>query len=150
MRVKQNKHKPIIFGNCREVLATVIVFYFTANLVFGAEEETEFCGRRWSEFVNDRKKWETECLNEDSVRASLCCTATAGYLEHRYEDYIKWCPIVGKFFDVQNSSKYGIMMLSCSTMSFSFAVILLTHLNTTAKNGVTRGVAKGVWDPGGP
>ncbi|CAB3993407.1 Hypothetical predicted protein, partial [Paramuricea clavata] len=93
--VKQNKHKPIILGNCKEVLATVIVFYFTASLVIGAEEnETEFCRRRWSEFVNDRKIWETACLNEDSVRASLCCTATAGYLEHRYLDYIKWCPIV--------------------------------------------------------
>ena len=104
MRVKQNKHKPIIFGNCKEVLATVMTFYFAANLVFGAEEsETEFCRRRWSEFVNDRKKWESECLNEDSVRASLCCKATAGYLEQRYENYIKWCPIVGKFFDVHQA-----------------------------------------------
>ena len=70
MRVKQYKHQPIIFGNCKEVLATVIMFYFAANIVFGAEEnETEFCRRGWSEFVNDRKKWESECLNEDSVRA---------------------------------------------------------------------------------
>ena len=70
MRVKQNK--PIIFGNCKEVLATVIMFYFAANLVFGAEEnETEFCRRGWSEFVNDRKKWESECLNEDSVVQSF-------------------------------------------------------------------------------
>jgi hypothetical protein len=104
MRVKQNKHKPITFGNCKKVLATVMMFYFAANLVFGAEEnETEFCRRGWSEFVNDRKKWESECLNEDSARASLCCKATADYLEKRYEDYIKWCPIVGKFFDVDQA-----------------------------------------------
>jgi hypothetical protein len=108
MRVKQNKHKPIIFGNCKEVLATVtvIMFYFAANLVFGAKEsETEFCRRGWSEFVNDRKKWERECLNEDGVRASSCCKATAGYLEQRYENYIKWCPIVGKFFDVDQAKE---------------------------------------------
>jgi hypothetical protein len=106
MRVKQNKHKPIIFGNCKEVLATVIMFYFAADLVFGAEEnKTEFCRRRWSEFVNDKKKCGSECLNEDSARASSCCKATAGYLEQRYENYIKWCPIVGKFFKRRSGKK---------------------------------------------
>ncbi|CAB4008466.1 Hypothetical predicted protein [Paramuricea clavata] len=104
MRVKRNKHKPIIFSNCKNVLATAMMFYFAANLVFGAEEnETQFCRSGWSEFVNDRKKYESECLNEDSVRASPCCKATAGYLEQRYENYIKWCPIVGKFFDVDQA-----------------------------------------------
>ena len=91
--------KPIIFGNCKEVLLTMIMIYFAADLVFGEKaEESEFCKKGWSKFVNDREQWEKECLNGNSRSLSLCCNETADYLEYKYENYIKYCPIVGKFF----------------------------------------------------
>ena len=96
MRAKRYQRKPIIFGNCKEVLQTVIMIYFAANLVFG-EKESEFCKRGWSEFVKDRKQWERECSNKDDIKRPPCCNETFHYLEDRYEDYIKLCPIVGKF-----------------------------------------------------
>ena len=89
---KRNQRKPIIFGNCKGILQTVIMFYFAANLVFGEEEkESEFCRTGWSEFVEDRQLWQRKCLNE-----SYCCNETAKYLEDRYQNYIKLCPIIGK------------------------------------------------------
>ena len=97
MGIKQDRHKPFIFGNCKKILTTVFMFYFSTYLVFGAEEEeSEFCRRRWCELVEDRKLWETECLNNSDVRTTLCCQTTAEYLEKRYDTYTKWCPIVGK------------------------------------------------------
>ena len=98
MRAKRNIRnirKAIIFGNCKEVLQTVIMIYFVANLVFG-EVESEFCKRGWSEFVKVRKQWERECLNEDDIKTSSCCKQTFDYLEDEYEDYIKFCYIEGK------------------------------------------------------
>ena len=88
MRVKENRRKPIIFGNPREVLAVVLMYYFAGNLVFGLlESNTEFCRRRWSEFVNDRKSWEAECLND--TKMSPCCEATAELFgAYRYDNYI--------------------------------------------------------------
>ena len=95
--VKQDSRKPIIFGNCKKVWATVLMFYFSANLVFGVDEdESEFCKRRWSEFLQDRILWETECLNDGDISTTLCCRETAEYLEKRYDNYVKWCPIAGK------------------------------------------------------
>ncbi|XP_028410762.1 uncharacterized protein LOC114533445 [Dendronephthya gigantea] len=95
MGAKRNQHKPIIFGNCKAVLQTVIMVYFAANLVFGEEEEeTKFCKRGWTEFVGDRKQWERECLINDARKMSPCCNETADYLEERYEKYIKLCPIL--------------------------------------------------------
>ncbi|XP_028409415.1 uncharacterized protein LOC114532018 [Dendronephthya gigantea] len=93
MRTKRSQRKPIIFGNCKEVLQTVIMIYLAANLVFG-KEESEFCKRGWSEFVEDRKQWERECLNDDDIKISQCCNETFHYLDERFNDNIKLCPIV--------------------------------------------------------
>lgn len=98
MGTKRSQRKPIIFGNCKEVLKTVIMIYFAVNLVFGGEEEeeeSEFCKRGWFKFVQARKQWEGECLNDNVMKISSCCNETADYLKKRYEDYIKLCPIVG-------------------------------------------------------
>ena len=96
MRIKGNRRKPIIFGNPKEVFAVVLLYYFAGNLVFGLlESNTEYCRRRWSEFVNDRKSWEAECLKD--TKMSPCCEATADHLEYRYDKYINSCPIVGKY-----------------------------------------------------
>ena len=98
MRGNQNKHKSIIFANWKEVLATVIMFHFAINLAFGEDEnETEFCRRQWSELVNDKKEWNNQCLHKNTVIKTPCCVATTGYIEQRYQNYIRWCPIVGKF-----------------------------------------------------
>ena len=91
----QNRHKPIIFANCKEVLAIVIMFCFTTNLAFGEDEnETEFCRRQWSELVNDKREWNTQCLHKNIAINTPCCVATTVYLEQRYQNYIRWCPIV--------------------------------------------------------
>ena len=97
MGAKQKQRKPIVFGSCKEVLQIVIMLYFAANLVFGRrEEESEFCKRGWFEFVKERVHWEKKCLNESTINTTSCCKKTAKYLEERYENYITWCPIVGK------------------------------------------------------
>ena len=96
MRAERYQRKPIIFGNCKEVLRTVMMIFFAANLVFG-EEESEFCKRGWSEFVEDVKQYKRECLNEYDIKRPPCCNETCNYLEDRYEDYVKLCPIRGKF-----------------------------------------------------
>ena len=110
MRVKENRRKPIIFGNPREILAVVLMYYFSGNLVFGLlESNTEFCRRRWSEFVNDRKSWEEDCLKD--TKMSPCCEAMADYLEHSYDNYIKYCPIVGTY------SLYVCLIHALSTLN---------------------------------
>ena len=92
---RRSQRKPVIFGKCKEILQTVIMIYFAVILVFGKKEDSKFCKRRWSKFVNDRKQWEKSCLNEDVIKMSSCCNETADYLERSYEDYIKLCPIIG-------------------------------------------------------
>ena len=82
---------------------------FAANLVFG-EEESEFCKSGWSKFVKDRENWENECSGEEIINMSHCCKKTAEYLEDRYENYIKLCPIIGKTFI--------IVVLFCATLNF--------------------------------
>ena len=102
MRAKRNQRKPIIFGNCKEVLQAVIIIYFAGNVVFGEfeKEESEFCEKGWSEFVKDRKQWERQCRSEDDIKISPCRNETADYLQNRYKEYIKFCPIgvSGNFF----------------------------------------------------
>ena len=101
MRVNRNRHKPIIFGNCKEVLATGIMFYFLVNLVFGEEDnETEFCKRKWSELVSDKARCTNPYSHGDTAILTPCCEATSAYLEQRYQNYIRSCPIVGKIFHV--------------------------------------------------
>ena len=98
MTSKPFGRKPIIFVYFKEVLQTVVMSYFAVNHVFGEmTEESEFCKKGWSEFKNDRKQWEKECLNVDSINMSWCCNETAEYLEYRYESYIKCCPIMGRY-----------------------------------------------------
>ena len=100
MMTKRKQRKPIIFGNYKEVLQATIMFYFAANLVFGEKEaESEFCETGWSEFVEDRKHWERECLRKDTTNMSACCKETAKYLEERYANYIKLCHIAGKTYN---------------------------------------------------
>ena len=115
MRSKQNQRKPVIFCNCKEVLQTVIIFYFAANLVFGEEEkESKFCRMKWSEFVENRELWERKCSNE-----SHCCNETAKYLEDRYQNYIKLCPIIGKI-----SSDYFLYLMRASSFVHKLCIAL--------------------------
>jgi hypothetical protein len=101
MRVNRNRRKPIIFGNCKEVLATGIMFYFIVNLVFGEEDnETELCKRKWSELVSDKMRCTNPYSHEDTRIMTPCCVATSVYLEQRYQNYIRSCPIVGKIFRI--------------------------------------------------
>ena len=97
MKEKHNIRKPIIFGNCKGVLTIVLMFYFVANLAFGAEEEeSEFCKRRWADFVQEREAWQEECWpSVHYVKNTSCCQETANHLEKRYDQYVIWCPIVG-------------------------------------------------------
>ena len=78
--VKQNKHaKPIIFGNCKEVLQTAMMLYFASNIVLG-EEESEFCKKGWSELVRDVKTWKTSCSKEKLAKMWPCCDPIENYL----------------------------------------------------------------------
>lgn len=95
MRAKRTQRKPIIFGNSKEVLQAIVMIFVWANIIFG-DEESQFCKKRWSEFIKDRKQWESECLNNETIRMSQCCETTADFLEYIYEKYITLCPIVGE------------------------------------------------------
>ena len=117
MEAKRNLRKPIIFGYCKEVLQTVIMIYFAANLVFG-EEESEFCKRGWSEFVKARKQYERECLNEDDIKISSCCNESFTTLKTHMETTQSCVPLWVSFVLIIVENWYlPLRKFCCSLMS---------------------------------
>ena len=84
----------------RMVFASFSLFCCSENFVLGHDGivDSEFCQRRWSEFVHDKQELENECVNETVGKMSPCCVAEKDYLLERFIMYNKVCGIEGEHF----------------------------------------------------
>ena len=120
MRNKQIYAKLIFLANFKEILVLVALFcQFTKNIIVSSSwtSDFEFCETRWSEFLNEKQKWDKRCGKDNVINMSACCLAKKEYVLYRFKRYSKVCPLEGiyKHFLILLSTKFYKM---CFYLSF--------------------------------